>query len=86
MSATRHFAVTLTRSLSGRDHSQRATLESLGLRRIGKTVYLKDTPAVRGMLYKVVQSISVTPQDGPPPLSTRQKRKAQKSGKKAAHA
>jgi large subunit ribosomal protein L30 len=37
----------------GYDRKQRATLRGLGLRRINHTVELEDTPAVRGMIYKV---------------------------------
>ena len=41
------------RSRSGSDAKQLATLESLGLRRIGQTVEVPDTPQARGMLQKV---------------------------------
>jgi large subunit ribosomal protein L30 len=69
----RHFAIKLRRSGGGRLPDQRATLAGLGVTRFGKTVYLKDTPAVRGMLYKVVHLIDVETQDGPPPPGTRAK-------------
>ena len=72
MSATRHFAVNLKKSGVGMPTSQRRTLEGLGLTRFGKTVFLKDTPGVRGMLYKVVHLVDVEPRDGaPPPTSAR---------------
>ena len=45
--------VTQFKSRNGSDKSQLATLRSLGLRRIGHTVEVKDTPAARGMLHKV---------------------------------
>jgi large subunit ribosomal protein L30 len=45
--------VTQSRSRNGSDKSQLATLRSLGLRRIGHTVEVKDTPQARGMLHKV---------------------------------
>ena len=45
--------VTQFRSRNGSDKSQLATLRSLGLRRIGHTVEVKDTPQARGMLHKV---------------------------------
>jgi large subunit ribosomal protein L30 len=45
--------VTQRRSRNGSDHSQLATLRSLGLRRIGHTVEVRDTPQARGMLHKV---------------------------------
>ena len=50
MSALR---VTQSKSRNGSDKSQLATLRSLGLRRIGQTVEVKDTPQARGMLHKV---------------------------------
>jgi large subunit ribosomal protein L30 len=44
---------TLRRSAIGTSPRQRATLRGLGLTRLGKSVILKDSPAVRGMLAKV---------------------------------
>ena len=41
---------TLRRSAIGTSPSQRLTLKGLGLTRIGKSVILKDSPQVRGML------------------------------------
>ena len=71
MANDRHFEVKLKRSGAGRQTTQRLTLKGLGLTRFGKKVYLKDTPAVRGMLYKVVHLVEVTPHDGPPPPGAR---------------
>ncbi len=51
--------VTQRRSRNGSDRSQVATLRSLGLRRIGHTVELKDTPQARGMLHKVRHLVRV---------------------------
>lgn len=45
--------VTQFKSANGADKSQIDTLRSLGLRRIGHTVDVNDTPAARGMLHKV---------------------------------
>jgi len=45
--------VTQFKSTNGADKSQIATLESLGLRRIGHTVEVKDNDVARGMLHKV---------------------------------
>ena len=45
--------VTQFKSKNGADKSQIDTLRSLGLRRIGHTVDVKDTPQARGMLHKV---------------------------------
>ena len=56
--------VTQTRSKNGANHSQRETLRSLGLRRIGQTVELKDTPQARGMVHRVRHLIKVEENDG----------------------
>jgi large subunit ribosomal protein L30 len=50
---------TLRRSAIGTSPRQRATLRGLGLRRIGRAVILKDSPAVRGMLSAVAHLITV---------------------------
>ena len=52
--------VKLKRSMIGRPEDQRATLKGLGLKRIGKTVRLEDTPSVRGMVKKVIHLVEVT--------------------------
>jgi large subunit ribosomal protein L30 len=41
------------RSGNGANQRQRDTLRSLGLRRIGHTVEVRDTPQARGMLHAV---------------------------------
>ena len=45
--------VTQTKSSIGRLPKHKATLTGLGLRRIGHTVELEDTPSVRGMINAV---------------------------------
>jgi large subunit ribosomal protein L30 len=45
--------VTLVKSIIGYPRDQRATVRSLGLRRLHHQVALPDTPVVRGMLGKV---------------------------------
>ncbi len=42
-----------------RTKDQRATLQGLGLNRIGRTSELEDTPAVRGMIAKVAHMVEV---------------------------
>jgi large subunit ribosomal protein L30 len=42
--------VTLVKSSSGRLKNHRACVAGLGLRRIGHTVEVEDTPSVRGMI------------------------------------
>lgn len=63
----RHFEVKLRHSGVGRPDTQRRTLHGLGLERFGKVVFLKDTPAIRGMIKKVVHLVEVIPHDGPIP-------------------
>jgi large subunit ribosomal protein L30 len=48
---------TLRRSAIGSTPRQRATLRGLGLTRVGRSVILKDSPAVRGMLAKVAHMV-----------------------------
>ncbi|MEH6580922.1 MAG: 50S ribosomal protein L30 [Halioglobus sp.] len=45
--------VTQIKSSSGRLKNHRACVAGLGLRRIGHTVEVEDTPSVRGMINKV---------------------------------
>ena len=47
------------RSAIGYDRRQRATLRGLGLGRLHKVVDLEDTPAVRGMIRKVIHLVTV---------------------------
>lgn len=51
--------VTQTKSSIGRLPKHKATLTGLGLRRIGHTVVLEDTPSVRGMINKVYYMVKV---------------------------
>ena len=51
--------VTLVRSPIGYNKKQKDTVRALGLRRMNQTVEHPDTPAVRGMLNKVVHLIRV---------------------------
>jgi large subunit ribosomal protein L30 len=55
--------ITQRRSHNGSDKRQRATLRSLGLRRIGHTVELSDSPQIRGMIHKVRHLVEVS-EDG----------------------
>ena len=43
--------ITLKKSLIGRNPKQRATIEALGLKKIGQTVKHNDTPQIRGMIH-----------------------------------
>jgi large subunit ribosomal protein L30 len=45
--------ITQLKSKNGSDKRQLDTLRSLGLRRIGHTVEIDDTPQARGMVHRV---------------------------------
>ena len=57
--ATGTVKITQTGSPIRRDKTQRATLVGLGLNKMHRTVELKDTPEVRGMIKKVAHMVSV---------------------------
>jgi large subunit ribosomal protein L30 len=57
--STSTITVTQRKSRNGSDKSQLDTLRSLGLRRIGHTVEVSDSPQIRGMLHKVRHLIEV---------------------------
>ena len=52
-------SVTQRRSSNGANRKQLDTLRSLGLRRIGHTVSVKDTEQARGMLHAVRHLVEV---------------------------
>ena len=52
--------VTLKRSVIGSNQAQRATVRGLGLRRINHTRVLENTPAIRGMVKKVIHLVDVS--------------------------
>jgi large subunit ribosomal protein L30 len=51
--------VTLVKSGIGRNKKIRGTLLGLGLTKLHKTVVLKNTPAIRGMIDKVAFMVKV---------------------------
>lgn len=51
--------VTLTRSINKKLAAHKACVSGLGLRRIGHTVTIADTPENRGMINKVCYLLSV---------------------------
>lgn len=57
--ANKTLKVTQVKSSIGRLPKHKATLTGLGLRRIGHTVELEDTPSVRGMINKVYYMVKV---------------------------
>ncbi len=52
-------SVTQRRSKNGANGKQLDTLRSIGLRRIGQSVEVRDTPQMRGMLHKVRHLVEV---------------------------
>lgn len=50
--------VTQTHSYIGRPQKQRRVLRGLGLGKMNKSVFLQDTPEIRGMINKIVHLVS----------------------------
>ncbi len=55
----RKVKITLVKSPIGFNRTQAATVQGMGLRRIGHSVELVDTPATRGMILKVRHLVTV---------------------------
>lgn len=51
--------VTLVRSPIGYTKDQKATALALGLRKLHQTIEHRDTPAIRGMINKIVHLLQV---------------------------
>lgn len=51
--------VTWVRSSIGYKKDQKATVRALGLHRLHQTVEHKDTPALRGMLKKIIHMLKI---------------------------
>lgn len=51
--------ITLKRSTIGSDDRQRACVRGLGLRKVNQSRTLENTPAVRGMVKKVIHLVDV---------------------------
>ena len=56
--------ITQTKSKNGSQANQLATLESLGLRKIGQSVEVQDNDVTRGMLHRVRHLIEVDESNG----------------------
>lgn len=59
MAKNKQLTVTLKKSTNGRLENHKACVKGLGLRRIGHTVTVEDTPQVRGMINKVSYLLAV---------------------------
>ena len=51
--------VTLTKSSIGRLKKHKACVAGLGLRRIGQTIEVEDTPSIRGMINRISYMVRV---------------------------
>ncbi len=51
--------ITYTKSTIGYSKDQKATVKSLGLRKLNQSVVHADTPAIRGMAFKVRHLVTV---------------------------
>jgi large subunit ribosomal protein L30 len=51
--------LTQRKSRNGSNKQQLATLRSLGLRRIGQSIEVNDSPQIRGMIAKVSHLVQV---------------------------
>jgi large subunit ribosomal protein L30 len=58
-SDAKKLTVTLRKSTIGFNRNQARVVEGMGLRRIGHSVELLDTPATRGMILKVRHLVEV---------------------------
>lgn len=76
--------LTLTKSISGSNERQVATVLGLGLFKFGSQKVLKDTPAIRGMLKKVRHLVSMEVVAEEPKPRTRLKPKKVRLAAKAA--
>jgi large subunit ribosomal protein L30 len=57
---TKKLTITLRKSVIGFNRNQARVVQSMGLRRIGSSVELLDTPATRGMILKVRHLVEVS--------------------------
>ncbi len=64
--------ITYRKSAIGYSHDQKATIRSLGLRRLNSVVIHDDTPTIRGMIFKVRHLVSIEEiaDDTPPNAET----------------
>lgn len=57
--STNMLKITLVRSPIGREKSQKATVQALGIQKLNQTVEKEDTPAIRGMINKISHLVEV---------------------------
>ncbi len=64
MRMARELRITYVKSAIGHRRDQKATVRALGLRRLQQTVVQRDTPQLRGMIFKVRHLVAVTEENG----------------------
>lgn len=57
--ANKTITIKLKKSIIGSTEKQKANVKGLGLRRIGHEKTLENTPAVRGMIKKVIHLLDI---------------------------
>lgn len=62
MSKTKTIKIALRKSVIGCTEIQRANVKGLGLNRVGAEKSLPNTPAVRGMIKKVIHLVEILAQ------------------------
>lgn len=82
----KYFKVTQVRSDAGRLPVHRRTIQGLGLGKLGRTVELPDTAAVRGMITSVQYLLTVEAVQGSLPKKANPTRAKRRAGEKKAKA
>ena len=59
VASSKTISITLIKSPIGRLKNHKASVAGLGLRKIGQTVEVEDSPAVRGMINQVAYLLKV---------------------------
>jgi large subunit ribosomal protein L30 len=57
--ANKQLIVTWVKSAIGFNKTQKATIKGLGLKKLNQSVAHRDTPQIRGMIYKVRHLVKV---------------------------
>jgi large subunit ribosomal protein L30 len=57
-------AITLVRSPNGQSAHQKRVVKGLGFRKLQQTVVRPDTPAIRGMIAKIIHLLTVERHEG----------------------
>ncbi len=65
--------IKLVKSFAGAPETQLRTIRGLGLRKMGQVRILRDTPAIRGMVFKVKHLVSQELTDQQSPVRKRRK-------------